>query len=341
MKRASLILAGLSALAPLSCRNHAAPTGAASASALAPSAPPRVQAATTERLATALASTDVRVEARRGFVAEDDPFVVRHRAKLDAHFGGKPGFPLAFQAIAVEGGKAAVLLAAPGPDPKPLVWLLDAHGELVWTKDHPIGGVKPGVSEATLTPGPDGHVCLAWCNASTDSVALRRWAEDGSAFADYDALHVDACDTLSVLYWPRRGWLLGIATAPGAIIELVNENGERAWGNDGVSLPWTWSGPAPLSFALDSLDSALLFRLGRSGGEHSAVYVFASRWSPDGRPMWPGPLSVKRLSGQVTDPRTRVVLSPSAENAVEATLPAGVAGPAVSVRVLSDGTVTR
>src|SRR5262245_5635614 len=125
MNRASLILAGLSALAPLSCRKHAATTGAASASAPEPSAPTGIRPATTEPLATALASADVRVDARRGFVAEDDPFVVRHRAKLEAHFGGKPGFPLAFQAVAVEGGKAAVLLAAPGPDPKPLVWLLD------------------------------------------------------------------------------------------------------------------------------------------------------------------------------------------------------------------------
>src|SRR5438045_2730822 len=83
-----LISAALSALALLGCRKHAATTASASASAPGSSASPGTHVAATELLATALASADVRVEARRGFVAEDDPFVVRHRAKLDAHFGG-------------------------------------------------------------------------------------------------------------------------------------------------------------------------------------------------------------------------------------------------------------
>jgi hypothetical protein len=336
------VFALLSALPLLACRKHAATAESApSASPSAKAEAPVAKAGATVPLATAFSAADLRVEARRGRVAESDAFVVRHRAKLDAHFGGAPRFPLAFQAVAIEGGKFAVLLAAEGREPNPLVWLVDASGEVSWTKERPTGGVKPGVSEMTLTPGPDGHVCLAWCNASTDSVALRRWAEDGAAFADYDALHVDACNALSVLYWPRRGWLLGIAAAQGAVIELINENGERAWGNDGVSLPWTWSGPAPVAFALDTLDTAMLFRLGRSGGDGSAAYVFASRWSPDGRPMWPGPLSVKRLPGPVADSRARVVLVPGAENGVVASLAEGVAGPALAVQVLPDGTVTR
>jgi hypothetical protein len=314
---------------------------AAAASSAAPAPSGRAASSKGISLAEAIASVDLRVEARRGTAVESEPLLVRHRTRLDAHFGAPPSFPLAFQAIAVDGGKSAVLFEATRGDRRPLVWLLDARGEIVWEKTHPMGGVKPGASEPSLTPGPDGHVCLAWCNASTDSVALRRWAEDGSAFADYDAFHVDECEALSVLYWPRRGWVLGVAARDGATLELINENGERAWGNDGVALPWTWSTAAPLSLALDTLESVLLFRLGRSGSAGSGEYVFASRWSPDGRPMWPGPLSVKQLPGKVSDPRARVVLGPGKEGAIEASLPEGVAGPRIVVEVHSDGTVAR
>ena len=159
-----------------------------------------------------------------------------------------------------------MLLQATHGDAHPLVWLLGANGELLWAKEHPIGGAKPGVTEASLAPGPDGHVCIAWCNGSTDSIAFRRWADDGGAFADYDALRVEGCDALSVLYWPGRGWVLGAAFRGGAVLELLNENGERMWGNDGLSLPWTWPTAAPMSLALDTQDSLLLFRLGQSGG---------------------------------------------------------------------------
>jgi hypothetical protein len=323
------------------CKGRTKGHSAASASAAPPAASVGTSSMNTVPLGAAIASADLRVEARRGIAVESDPLLVRHRARLDAHFGAPSPYPLTFQAIAVDGGKSAVLLEATRGERRPVAWLLDARGEIVWAKDHPMGGVKPGVSEPALTPGPDGHVCLAWCNASTDSIALRRWAEDGAAFADYDAFHVDECGALSVLYWPRRGWVLGIAARDGATLELINENGERAWGNDGVALPWTWSTAAPVSLALDTLESMFLFRLGRSGSAGSGEYVFASRWSPDGRPMWPGPLSVKQLPGKVNDPRARLVLTPGKEGAIEAALPEGVAGPRVVVEVLSDGSVAR
>jgi len=293
-------------------------------------------------LGPAIAAADLRVEARRGILSGPDLLLERHRAKLEAHFGGSVPYPLAFQVVAVGGNHAAVLLQATRGEARPLVWLLDDHGDLVWTKEHPIGGVKPGVSEPTLAPGPDGHVCLAWCNGATESVALRRWAEDGGAFADYDALHVDGCDALSVLYWPGRGWVLAIATHGGATLERLDENGERAWGKDGVWMPWTWPSAAPVSLALDTPDTLLLFRLGQSGGEGSGQYVFASRWSLDGRAMWPGPLSLKRLPSPVSDPLVRLVLEPSTDGAVRAILDGNVTpGPPTVVEVTSDGTVMR
>jgi hypothetical protein len=287
------------------------------------------------QVADAIALADLRVEGIRGIAGAADTLLGRHRARLDTHFGGMTPFPLSFQVVAIEPNRAALLLQAASGDPRPLVWLLDSRGEIVWTKERPNGGAPPGNSELVVTPGPDGHVCVAWCNGATNSVAFRRWAEDGASFADYDALHVDDCDALSVLYWPRRGWILAVAYDGGATLELIDENGQRKWGKDGLSLPWIWSGAAPASLALDTMDTFMLFRVGRSGGEGSSEYVFASRWSDDGRPLWPGPLSLKRLTSKLPDPRARVVLRPAAEGAIRAAVGGAI------VEVLSDGTITR
>jgi hypothetical protein len=314
-----------------------APSALPSAVLPAPKSP-----AVFDALAPAILAADLRVEARRGLLTRPEPLLEPHRAMLEKHFGGPVPFPLAFQVVSAGAGRSAVLLQATSGEARPLAFLLDAAGSLVWTKDHPIGGVKPGVSEPSLAAGPDGHVCLAWCNASTDSVALRRWAEDGGAFADYDAFHVDACDALSVLYWPGRGWVLAVANRTGATLQLVTENAGHALGNDGIFLPWLFRAPAPVSLALDTMDSLLLFRLGQSGGEGSTEYVFASRFSPEGKQMWPGPLSVKRLTTRMHDPSARVVLGPGSNGAIRAMLPASATGgEAVSVEVASDGAVTR
>jgi hypothetical protein len=295
-------------------------------------------------LVPAIASADLRVEARRGTLLGPDALLQRHAKELTAHFGDAVPYPLAFQVVSAGAGRSAVLLLATQGEARPLVWLLDAAGDIVWAKAHPIGGVKPGVSEPTLAPGPDGHVCLAWCNGSTDSIAFRRWADDGGAFADYDALHVDGCDSLSVLYWPGRGWVLAVAMRGKAVLERLDENGERRWGNDGIALPWTWPSAAPVALALDTPDTLLLFRLGQSGGEGTGQYVFASRWSHEGRTLWPGPLSVRRLPGPVRDPLARVVLEPGTDGAIRASLPSsalGAASSAVTVEVASDGSVVR
>jgi hypothetical protein len=199
------------------------------------------------------------------------------------------------------------------------------------------------VTEISLASGPSGHVCIAWCNASSDSVALRRWAEDGGAFADYDVLHVDACSALSVIYWPNRGWLIAVAWPGGASFQLISENGALTWGRDGLSLPWTFRAAAPLSLALDTPDSVMFFRIGQSGGPASAEYVFAARYSVQGRPLWPGPLSLKRLSAPISDPAVRVLLSSGPDGTIRAELPKALAGAAedVVLDVASDGALSR
>lgn len=342
---------GLVAWATLGCHHRDGEKIAPQASVSVAVPPGRTdigQAASVEHL---IATADLRVEARRAVVHGPDPLLDRHRGELSRQFGDPP-YPLSLQVVRAGEGRSALLLQATHGDPRPLVWLVDANFEMVWAKEHPIGGVKPGVSEPAIAAGPEGRVSLSWCNGGTSSVALRQWADDGGAFADYEIMHFDACDALSVLYWPRRGWLVGVAAPAGLSLQLVSENGELRWGRDGMTLPWIWRGAATASFALDTQDSMLLFRLGQSGGAGSAEYVFASRYGPDGRALWPGPVSVKKLGGRVSDGGARIGLAPGKDGAIRVKAPHAVrpAEPAAQpgearsndevVDVASDGTVT-
>jgi hypothetical protein len=247
------------------------------------------------------------------------------------------------QVAAVTGGRTAALIQATRGDARPLVLLLEPSGRVAWVKTNPMGGVKPGATEAALASGPAGHVALAWCNPSSGSVALRQWAEDGGAFADYEAARFDSCEALSALYWPRKGWLLAIASLAGLVLQRVTEDGALAWGRSGIMLPWTARAAAPASLALDTEETFLLFRLGQSGGPSSPDFVFVSRYGPDGQQIWPATLSVKRLDAPPALPSPRLVLEAAPEGGVRATLPARATGtgqPAV-VEVGSDGVVVR
>jgi hypothetical protein len=110
-----------------------------------------------------------------------------------------------------------------------------------------------------------------------------------------------------------------------------------------MSLPWTYRAPAPLSFALDTPDSVLFFRIGQSAGPASAEYLFAARYSFEGRPLWPGPLSLKRLPAPVRDPAIRLLLGPGPDGTVRAELSKALSGAPedVVLDVASDGSLAR
>jgi hypothetical protein len=95
--------------------------------------------------------------------------------------------------------------------------------------------------------------------------------------------------------------------------------------------------------AIDTPDSVMFFRLGQSGGPASAEYMFASRYSMEGRPLWPGPLSLKRLPAPVRNPAVRVLLAPGPEGTIRAELPAIASGAQedVVLDVASDGALVR
>jgi hypothetical protein len=89
--------------------------------------------------------------------------------------------------------------------------------------------------------------------------------------------------------------------------------------------------------------SAWLGATPRPKASRFAVYMFASRYSVEGRPLWPGPLSLKRLPAPVRDPAIRLLLGPGPEGTIRAELPASVFGAQedVVLDVASDGALTR
>ncbi len=66
---------------------------------------------------------------------------------------------------------------------------------------------------------------MAACAPPTSSVALRLWDEDGSPFADFQALETKACDAVTLLYWPSHGWIIAIAAGAETRAQPVSEAG--------------------------------------------------------------------------------------------------------------------
>src|SRR5262249_38723644 len=124
----------------------------------------------------------------------------------------------------------------PTSDARPIALVIDDKSGVVWSKQRPIAGIMPPVGPIAIAPGPLGRVALAACDPPTSLVALRLWDDDGSPFADFQALTgVESCDALTLLYWPEHGWIV-VAARPGVTrARLIKESGGPAWG-DGLDL---------------------------------------------------------------------------------------------------------
>jgi len=163
-----------------------------------------------------------------------DPALAPHAAVLKAHFGGAT--PIVAQRVDLADHNAAWLVSAPGKEPRPIVLVLDPAQKLLWTKEHPVGGIEPPVGDVTIAPRRDGGVALFACDPPTRLVAGRMWTADGGPFADYHVLDIDDCDALSALYWPGEGWLV-VATSPeGSRAQILREAGTLAWAQAGVEI---------------------------------------------------------------------------------------------------------
>lgn len=269
-------------------------------------------------------------EPRRAMLArlEDEPALRPHADLLRAHFGGAVPSPLELQST-TSGGDHRAFLALGGPkERRPFLLVLDAEGRLLWTKERPLAGIAPGVTEIVLLPGPDGQVVISWFDRPTQLVALRTWDASGGILADYQLFPIESGDALSGLYWPGQGFLVVAAQARGAArAQLLDERGRRAWGHGGRGLPWVSRAGAPVALALDTDSSVMLFQLGEPPKPAPPVgpgHVLATRFDPDGAALWERPTDL----GQVAPPEggrapARIAATRAAEGIVRVAIPAG------------------
>ncbi len=177
----------------------------------------------------------------------------------------------------------------------PFLLVTSPSGELLWTKEHPLAGTRQVVTEMVVAPGPKGEVALLWCDIPTQVVGLRRWDAEGIVLADFEVVEVDLCEALAGLYWPGRGWL-AVASQHGAgRAQLLDENGQRAWGPRGNELPWRARPSSPAAIAVDSEASVILFQVGespRAEGGAAPDRVLAMRYDTLGTALWERPLDL-------------------------------------------------
>jgi hypothetical protein len=293
-------------------------SGPASSSA---SEPPSAALAPRRREVSGAAGSGL--EARRSVVThiEADPVLSANAAALRKQHGGTLPASLAVQATDLGADhRRAVLVGADRSDgtlDSPMLFVLDEHGTLLWSKDRPAAGIKPPVGALAIAAGPHGRFALAACDSPTSSVALRLWDEDGSPFADFQALETKACDAITLLYWPGHGWLLAIAAGPDTRLQLVTDTGGLAWG-PGRLLGARFRTIAPASLASDSTSSFVLVQYSQSPGEDRDVdHAVAYRYDDNGQPLWAAPVDlgpVRRITpGQerITLGRTNGVLRAS------------------------------
>lgn len=252
------------------------------------------------------------IEAQRKKVTrlEDDPALVAAADALKKHHGGQIPKELSLQVADRPEGRGRALIVEGA---KPFAILVDSTGKVQWTKEHPAAGIMAPIGPLAIAAGPSGRVALAVCDPPTTRVALRIWDDDGLPFADYDAMDIDDCTSVSLLHWPRRGFVIA-ATRPGTTkLQLVSDsNGALSW-RRGIEIGARSPTGAPASLAADTDDSFILVQYGNVSGEPGArPHALAFRYDRLGAPLWPSPADlglqpVDRPEGDrilVTRPKT-------------------------------------
>jgi hypothetical protein len=254
-------------------------------------------------VAGVLPSPVVAAEARRARVTRpaDDPALRGVAEALAKQFAGPApgGFDVQIAELTM-GRRHAVLVSEAGKptsDARPFVVVTDENGVALWTKNHPIGGILPPVAALAIAGGPRGRVALAACDPPTKSVALRLWDDDGSPFADFQVLDVEACDGLSVLYWPRRGWIVVGAATDATRARLVSESGSLGWGRGlDVGARSPADALAPASLAADTDDTFVLVQgVQPSKLPGSPFHALAFRYDVHGTAIWPAAVDLGQL----------------------------------------------
>jgi hypothetical protein len=331
-------LVTLSFAAPLACSRPSAATAPDASPAASATAAPAVasgSASAPARLSSSsvtspsMAGLFTPVEARRAIVTRlaDEPFVLPQAAAIEKHFGASY-LPLALQDALLANGDHALLLTSTkrarreagvdaGVDDAPLLMLVTGDKKLVWSKERPVAGVVPGVTEIAIAPAPDGRVFLTLYDPPTRVVAGRIWDADGAPFGDFQLMTLDACDALSTFWWPGRGFVVVAAWHGAARAQMLTEGGMLAWG-EGAPMGAAWREAAPISLVHDGTDGFIAVQHAHGeDGDHALAF----RYDRLAKMTWPRPLDLGVVP-RVADPKTRIPLTRVLPGLVETKLAA-------------------
>jgi hypothetical protein len=289
-------------------------------------------------------------EARRARLAQlaDDPALAPGAVLLRAHFGPQL-FPLDAQSATLGepeagAGVRRALLLRGKDDARPMVVVVDARSRGVWSNDHPTAGLLPRVSELAIAPAPRGGTALFFYDPPVHVLGARRWDDEGGLLVDFELLDLPACDALSALYWPGRGWIVAAARVGETRAQLLLEAGGMAWGHDGVAIAASADDTEadgargargargePVSLVLDTDGTFMAMQRGSvtdDEGKRREDRLLAYRYDARGTPVWDAP----RDLGPMPRSLARVPLERPSEGMVRALLPR-------PVTLASDGTV--
>jgi hypothetical protein len=281
------------------------------------------------------------LEARRSTVThiEADPILSANAEALRKQHGGAIPASLAVQATDLGADRRRAILVGSerndGTFESPMLFIVDEQGALVWSKERPAAGIKPPIGPIAIAAGPHGRFALGACDPPTSSVALRLWDDDGSPFADFQALESKACDALSLLYWPGHGWLIAVAAGSDMRVQLVSEGGALAWAS-GKLLGARFRTVAPVSLVSDSPSSFVLVQYSQSPGVDREIdHAVAFRYDANGQPLWPAPIDLGAVR-RIAPGQERIALTRSSDGVLRAAL----AG-ASTVEIRSNGETRR
>ncbi len=225
-------------------------------------------------------------------------------------------------------GRRAILVHEAGKgatDARPFLEVVEADGTQVWAKDRPHAGITPPVGQLAIAAAPKGRVAQSACDPPTSTVALRLWDHDGFPFADFQALNVEACDELALLYWPKRGFVIVAARSGATIAQLLDEEGKLLWnGNRGIEIGTRAKVAQPPAVVVDRItgkredDSFLLVQAGTTG--EGQLHAYAFRYDLRGIALWQAALDLGPIPANAKE---RPVLRRVEDGVVAATLPGG------------------
>jgi hypothetical protein len=274
------------------------------------------------------------IEARRDRIVklDEDHRLAANADAVKAHFGGSLPARLAVQTTELPASHRHALLVTDdtksAAEATPFALVVGVDDKPIWTKTRPAAGIMAPIGPLAIAPGPERRIALAACDPPTSAVALRLWDEDGSPFADFAAMDADGCDALSVLYWPRHGWIL-VAVKPGVTrAQLLSERGTLAW-QRGVEIGARPRVATGVSLALDTETTFVLVERVPAERAGAPDRVLAFRYDDRAGALFGAPAD---LGETKLPPRERIVLARPRPGVVRATL-----GPGHDVELGSNG----